>query len=160
MHAPIKEKRIKRDRQPDWFTDEIKSLIYAGDRFHKSKNVHQYKILRNRIFSMIKKNKKEFFNKAVSENKNSKHLWKHLTDITHLNNGKDIVLLQCITTDNTVINGKVDIINELNRHFVNISNIIIKTKFANENFNSLKEKLDSDLGYYIFEIAHITPLEV
>ena len=160
MHAPLKVKRIKRDHQPEWFTDEIRSLIYKRDICHKNRNIQEYKSLRNKISSIIKKNKKEIFNKAISESQNPKHIWKHLKDITSSNQGSDLILPQCVMVDDTEVNDKLDILNELNRHFVNISNIITKTKFANENFHALKEKLNSDLGYNIFEVTYITPLDV
>jgi hypothetical protein len=35
LHAPIKERRIKRDHQPEWFTDELKSLMHKRDNCHR-----------------------------------------------------------------------------------------------------------------------------
>ena len=37
-HAPIKEKRVKREQQPDWFSDEIKK-INTPERLSKEKGV-------------------------------------------------------------------------------------------------------------------------
>ena len=54
-HAPIKEKRVKREHQPDWFSDEIKKLIHERD-YLKKKGYHvRYKIQRNKVTAFIKK---------------------------------------------------------------------------------------------------------
>ena len=58
------------------------------------------------------------------------------------------------------IDDGLDIINELNDHFVNISNIISKLKFKKETFHSLQLKLDIELQGHKFDIKYITPFEV
>ena len=54
-HALMKEKRIKRDHQPNWFSTVIKVAI--RERNHcKSKGDHdRYKLLRNKTASLIEK---------------------------------------------------------------------------------------------------------
>jgi len=54
-HAPIKEKRIKYDKQPEWLTKEIKEAMLNRDHLHKQKLFNEYKIQRNNTLSMIKK---------------------------------------------------------------------------------------------------------
>ena len=79
-HAPIKEKRIKREHQPNWYTDEIKNAARERD-YHKRKGNHdQYKILKNKTSFLIKKSRREFFNEAIKENKESKLIWKSLKE--------------------------------------------------------------------------------
>ena len=73
-HAPIKEKRVKREHQPDWFSDEIKMLIH--ERHYLKKN-DKYKIQRNKVAAFIKKSRRDFYNRAIKGNKNSKLLWKN-----------------------------------------------------------------------------------
>ena len=52
------------------------------------------------------------------------------------------------------------IINELNRHFVNISEIVNKSKFEEINFDFIDKHLKDKLSWYaIFDITNITPLE-
>lgn len=159
-HAPIKEKRIKRDQQPGWFTQELQSLIYKRDACHKKGNIDEYKELKNRIASLIKSNKKEFLNQAISENIESKHLWRHLKDISGIKQNSKIVLPQHIIKENTCIEDEQSIINELNHHFINISNIITKTKFTTQNFCKLEHKLNEQLRYHTFDIQPITALDV
>ena len=53
------------------------------------------------------------------------------------------------------------IINELNRHFVNISEIVNKSKFEEINFDFINKHLKDKLPWYAkFDITHITPLDV
>ena len=54
-HAPIKEKRVKREHQPEWFSDEIKKLIHERDYLKKKGYHDKYKILRNKVSAFIKK---------------------------------------------------------------------------------------------------------
>ena len=58
------------------------------------------------------------------------------------------------------VDDNLNIVNELNKHFINISNIITKTSFSNKNFSDLKNQLDSKLESNIFDINFITPFEV
>ena len=96
---------------------------------------------------MIKKSKKDHFNKSVKENKSPKYLWKSLNDVSNLNKSKNVSLPKVLVKNDTVIEGNANIINELNKHFVNISDIIKKTEFSKHNFNQLQKDLDSKLKY-------------
>ena len=51
----MKTKRIKYDTQPGWFCDEIKSMIFQRDKFHRDGDFEQYKILRNKLTATIKR---------------------------------------------------------------------------------------------------------
>ena len=77
-HAPIKEKRVKREHQPEWISDEIKKLIHERDYLKKKGYHDKYKILRNKVSAFIKKSKRDFYNRAIQENKNSKLIWKNI----------------------------------------------------------------------------------
>ena len=56
----MKEKRVKYKHQVDWFTQEIKSSILERDYCKKVGNHSKYKILRNKISTLIKKSKRDF----------------------------------------------------------------------------------------------------
>ena len=160
IHAPLKEKRIKHDQQPEWFDDDIKEMMFERDNCHKKGKFDQYKILRNKVSYMIKKKKKNFFNNAVKQNKDQGFLWKNLKNISELNKSNTVILPEKLISDNTEIRGNVNIANELNKHFVNISDMIQKTAFSKTNFDDLKKKLDKKLTYHEFKINLITPYEV
>ena len=159
-HAPLREKRVKRDHQPDWFTDDILATIHDRDKCRKSGKIDQYKILRNKACSMIKRSKKDFFNDAIRENKNQTYLWKNLKDVTNLNKANSIIMPQRIINNDSVIDGSLNILNELNRHFVNISHILDRTAFVQSNFSKMERNLNEKLCNYVFEIKYITPYEI
>ena len=93
-HAPIKEKRVKHKHKLDWFTAEIKSSILERDYCKKVGNHSKYKIIRNKISSLLKKSKRDFFNNAIKDNKDPSYLWKNLKDISNLNHPNKIELPQ------------------------------------------------------------------
>ena len=91
-HAPLKEKRIKRDQQPNWFTNEIKSYIRDRDYHKQNGNFDKYKILRNKTRTLIKRSKRDFFNKAIKENKDSKFIWKTLKQEGNLHTKNNMII--------------------------------------------------------------------
>ena len=61
IHAPHKVKRVKREIQPQWFTDEIRHTIYERDSLKSANRHNEYVFVRNKVISMIKLAKKIFF---------------------------------------------------------------------------------------------------
>jgi hypothetical protein len=159
-HAPIKEKRVKYEHQVDWFNEEIKTSIRERDYYKKIGNHSQYKTLRNKIPTLIKKSKRNFFNNAIKDNKDSSYLWKNLKDISNLNHTNRIELPQKLMISGVEIGDDLNIVKELNKHFISISNIVTKTSFSNKNFLDLKKHLDLKLENITFDIKFITPFEV
>ena len=159
-HAPVKEKRIKFETRPTWFDKNITALIFERDKCHRNRQFEQYKILRNKVTSAIRKSKRNFFNNAINDKKDPKYLWKNINDIANLGKNTNIVLPQRLQTVNGQIHGQANIINELNKHFINISNIVQKVKFSNSHFEELKHKLDMSLKYKSFNINYISAFEV
>jgi len=62
-------RRFKRDHQPEWVTDEIKSLMYQRNKCHKNGLFDLFKVLRNKISSLIRKSKRNYFKKAIEDNR-------------------------------------------------------------------------------------------
>ena len=42
-HAPLKVKRVKRETQPSWFNDEVKSAMHERDMYQKNRQFDQCK---------------------------------------------------------------------------------------------------------------------
>lgn len=158
-HAPIKRKRIKYKTQPEWFNNDIRTLILERDICHKNGSFDRYKQLRNKVSLAIKKAKKGFFNKAVKDKKDSKVLWKTVKDASNSNND-GIILPNLIMKDKQLIRGDSNIANELNDHFISISNIVQKTQLNVKNFIEFESVLNSKLKYHTFDIDYIMPHEV
>ena len=158
--APVKTKRIKYDTQPGWFCDEIKSMIFQRNKFHQDGNFEQYKILRNKVTATIKRHKRNFFNKAIQENKDVKYLWKNLKYISNLNQSRTVQLPRTLKKNSEILTTDLRIINELNTYFVNISSLVKLTDFSPNTFVKLQKKLDEKLANNIFEIPFISTHEV
>ena len=60
-HARIRQKRVKRETQPEWVNDEIQTAMKQRNKYHGLKDRRQYKYWRNRTTALIRKSKKIFF---------------------------------------------------------------------------------------------------
>ena len=162
QHAPMKLKRVKRHKQPEWFNEEIKCAILERNRLHKRKEFTHYKMMRNKVTLLIKKSKKSFYNKAIMENKNSAELWKTLKSIQSPGDSTNdgFILPKSMSHCNNNIQGKENILNALNEHFVNISNIVEKTNYDERDFIHLGKYLHEKLRHNYFDVQFITPFEV
>lgn len=159
-HAPMKEKRIKRPHQPGWYNDEIRKARLMRNKFHTKKDWKQYNYWRNKTTQLIKDSKKNFFNDAVREHKDTNSMWQGLKSIMRTQNNTGPVIPKCIKVNNKDVTDTIEILNSLNSHFVNISQDIQKTALDPNYYIKLKHILDRKLGDNIFEIPFITPNEV
>lgn len=114
FHAPLKTVKSKKSASP-WLTDNIRKLMGLRDnalkKFKRSKNAldwSTYKNYRNLINNTIKQEKKEYFNKKLS-NADIKEKWKILNNLN-------------IKKKNTIFNFPDNIsLNSLNSFFTNNS---------------------------------------
>ena len=81
-HAPKKQRPVKRQKQPNWVTNDILQARKMRDKYKKSSNTQQYKIWRNKVKSLIKKSKTQVCSNCISTSTNPKHLWHTLNYIT------------------------------------------------------------------------------
>ena len=160
-HAPVKEKRVKRYVQPEWFNEEIKCAINKRNTLHKLKKYDEFKMQRNLVSSLIRKSKKNFYNNAISNCKSTSSMWKNMRCISgNVSKNKSFQLPPKLVYNDTVKKDDYDILNAFNEHFINIANIIEKKKFVMENFSELKHILDKKLVTNVFEIEYISAFEV
>ena len=95
-HAPIKSKRIKRNKQPVSYSSEIAKAQKSRDFYHKRKDLDNYRYLRNKTKSLIFKGKHSYFHEAVTSNKDNRDIWRHLNAQTsskgQLNYPRELIL--------------------------------------------------------------------
>ena len=136
-HAPLKSKRVKREKQPDWINEEIKEACRKRDMNHKLKNWNQYKFWRNKTNSLICNAKKDFFSKSIAENKDNSYLWKHIKDLSGQTSAPRIP--DELITDEGTSNDPNTIIEKLNCFFASISDKLkdqqTKQRDKNNGFN-------------------------
>ena len=87
--------------------------------YHKRKNLEQFKFWRNKSTKLIRSAKKDFFSKAIEENKDTSFLWKHIKSLksqTAQNSLPDELII-----DGETVQSMGGIMNRLNTYFANIS---------------------------------------
>ena len=78
VHAPVKTKRVKHHRLPQWLTPDIIKAMAERDKLKKSKLFPEYKKMRNKIKNLVRNSKRALFNKLIEKNKDTTHLWRAL----------------------------------------------------------------------------------
>jgi hypothetical protein len=157
--APTKIKRVKRLHQPGWFSEEVKIARKTRDKFKANKQWTEYKIWRNKYLAIIKKNKKQFFNKSIEEKRDSKYLWKNIKNVSGLDQ-ESLNIPHALTVNDEKVQGRHNILNSLNSHFINVANIVSKRELQLENYDLLKQQLQHKLKNFYFSLDSITPFEV
>ena len=134
--------------------------MYQRNKCHKNGLFDQSKVLRNKTASLIRKSKRNYFNKAIEDNRTTSVLWRKLKTISNLQQTRQACLPNTIkTVDGRFVEDTLNIENELNKHFINISSIIDKLKFIEDNLNDIQQcKLGSHV--HVFNIQYITMHEV
>ena len=120
-------------------SNEILQHMYERDELHKHFTKEKdetrrnyifkfYKIKRNNIITELRKNKKDYYVVFFKENKsNIKETWEGISDIVNISKKQNIVpskiLYQKLVADN-----KVDIAENFNNFFVNITHALLFLK--------------------------------
>ena len=121
-HIPFIEKRVKREKQPGWITDEIRKTIKIRDNYrHKIKNKNNqnsYRFWRNRSTKLIKAAKQKYYIQSIEQNNLNPRIISEIFDELSHKPKKTI-------TPNVCINGELkendsDIANAFNKHFKKI----------------------------------------
>ena len=121
-HAPLKIKRVKHHDIPPWISQETLKAMEIRDAF-KVKN-EDFKKQRNKVNAMVEKDKKTYFDKLLSEEKDTATIWRAINSITNSSR----------KTDNSQnIHLEPDTIND---YFINLANSILTQdiRLANENY--------------------------
>lgn len=125
-HMPIVQKKVKRNRQPKWMNQEIQDAIHTRDFLKKTQNTELYRVWRNKVVSLIREAKKNFYVEAIESNKkNPTVLWQHLKDVCPDKQEKSPNILQI---DENNITDSLEIANALNSYFTNVPNKYLTRK--------------------------------
>ena len=119
-HLKQKTRFVKLDYLPPWLDREVQLSIQKRDSFKKNQNWTEYKRQRNFTTNLIRKKKKQYVSKLVSQsdNKQTKQLWNVLR-----NTQKSLTIPNISHSSTEPCNtSPLDASNSLNQHFVNIAN--------------------------------------
>ncbi|XP_052098465.1 uncharacterized protein LOC127733162 [Mytilus californianus] len=154
-HAPVVEKRVKNDRQPDWYNSEI---MYAGnmrDKYNALGLWSEYRFWRNKTKQIIENSKKNYYKNMVKDSNDSKSLWKCLHS---LNPKVKKSPHELATDENNTTNNKKSIADTFNNFFTSCAeklreqrdiSSVDKADFNNLSTfinNQLKQQQNASLG--------------
>lgn len=159
-HAPLKMKRVKNRYKPEWLNDDILKARFNRDKYHKMKNWVQFRYWRNRVKSLIRCSKRNFFTNAIASDKNDSYLWKHVNSLLK---GKpdSSNTLTCLNVNGVEVTDTTQIANCFNTYFVNIKshfNLVDSTdtsnntncEFQHELLTSfVSSKVSNDIFFHI-----------
>ena len=120
-HALLRQKRIRRQYQSQWFNQEILLAVALRDYLKRDWDEDRYKKQRNQVLQMIKTAKSNFYNRAIYECKGNSHiLWQVVKQVT--SKSKKPSIPTAIKLDNCQVNDGQNIANCFNTYFANIAN--------------------------------------
>lgn len=122
-HAPVKTKRVKTKRLPDWFIPEITQMQRLRDNCKRLKQWTDYKKYRNKIRHLIRTAKRKYFSESIIKTKDSKHIWAHLRTVNGVSKASGKLLPDEIVIGNERITKSEDIAQKLNIYFSSIADI-------------------------------------
>ena len=161
-HAPIKTRRVKSKRLPDWFTPEIMKARKNRDNSKNKNNWTDYKRYRNMTKNLIRKAKRKHFSESVTNLKDTKAIWQHLRTANKPNISTSSLPTE-LNIDNEQITDSRDIANKLNEYFTSVStrlnenNNTTSTSDLTKLINFINNKIPE---YIHFKIPPITTQQV
>ena len=162
-HAPIKSKRVKSSRLPDWFSPDIRNMQKLRDISKRLKQWPEYRMYRNKTRQLIRASKRKYFSDSISKSKDSKHIWAHLRTLNGDSKASSKRLPEELIIDNESITQPSDIAQKLNEYFTSIADILNQDDYERPTFNTEKitryvdNKIPSNTCY---TIPHIAPEQV
>ena len=92
-HAPLNRKRVKHPKLPPWLNKDINETMAERDKQKREKCFHEYKKSRNKVKYLVRKAKKECFQKLIERDNNTASVWRALNVFTkgHRSTSGDIL---------------------------------------------------------------------
>lgn len=141
----------KNIRNNPWMTKGLKNACKKKNYLYRSflklrtKDAEsRYKKYKNKLVSIIRKQKQEYYTKLLQENKNNtKNTWGVINSVLH--KGKTKVTIPNYFTKNSVdIFGTGKIVNEFNQYFANIgSSLSCTIPHVNLSYSNISDNLNS-----------------
>jgi hypothetical protein len=155
-HAPLREKRVKHAKFPDWWSTEISDALRLRDSTNKAEDPELFRSRRNHATSEIRKAKQDFYIAILDKGRAPVHaFWKHFRELLPSKNQASPLELHF---QNSVLNSPFEISNAFNEHFASIADAIIANSQSHGNdFTKLTDFINSkvphDLSFDIPEFS-------
>ncbi len=157
-HCLWKTVKKKKNEDKPWITKGLekackkKHLLYR--KFIVTRTIqaeNKYKIYTNKLISIIRSSKKNYYNKLLDKHKNNiQSTWKVLNSIIKKNTGKIDYPNYFVNDDKLSINKINDIVNEFNEYFVNIGSNLAKVIVEQRTVDRIDEINISSNDYSMF----------
>ena len=162
-HAPIKSRRVKTQRLPEWCTPEIVTARRMRDSFKKAKNRSQYKIFQNKTQYLIRKAKKNHFSESISSQKDTRTIWKHFRSYTKKTSSPLNTLPDELKMNDVTYSDSQNIACKLNEYFASVCDHFSSHNDPVDapNMNILNEYINSKVPSHVyFSVPYITTQQV
>ena len=164
-HAPVKRRRVKCNRLPEWYTSDIGLTRIQRDKCNRrQKRWSQYKRLRNKVSSLIRDAKRKHFTVSVEKQKDSKALRNHFRVVNNGSKSSENGIPHEIEIVGERFNDSQTVAAKLNEHFTSVSTILNNENSSNDydvnitNLNQfINDKIPSDV---YFNIPFVTSEQV
>ena len=160
MHAPLRERRVKRPRQPGWLTEDITEAMDKRDSLKQSRDFPNYKLWRNKVVRMLKEAKADYYMNLIEENRrDTRALWAALREISPRSNTTS-VMPNTIKTGDFETSNPIDIAQTFNQVFSTIADTYVPcdNHEQHHNFQTLDEHVRSKLAqntkFVIPDVTH------
>ncbi len=156
--CPHKTVKKKRNEDKPWITKGIEKACKKKNALYRKFIVirtiqaeNKYKIYKNKLISIIRSSKKDYYNKLLDKHKNNiQSTWKVLNSIIKKNTGKIDYPNYLVNDDKLSINKMNDIVNEFNEYFVNIGSNLAKVIVEQRTVDRIDEINISSNDYSMF----------
>ena len=129
-HAPIKSKRVKSKRMPEWFTPDIIQMQSLPDKTKRLKQWSDHRKYRNKTKQLIRQAKRKYFSNSITNSKDTKSFWKHLRDVNNGGKTASSNLPEKLIIGNETITESEAVASKLNKYFASVAELL------NENTSS------------------------
>ncbi|CAB4017534.1 Hypothetical predicted protein, partial [Paramuricea clavata] len=168
MYMPLNHKRVKKQNQPAWMSDEIMNSIRNRDNLLKKARKSNipadwalYKHARCKTTNMIKFSKRQFIQESIENNQgNPKGIWKVLKSLSGKKSNP--ITIDELKVNDAVVKDKAEIAEAMNDAFINIASRISQGNQNNAEFDGEKlvDFVKLKIGKDCFEIPPITSTQV
>ena len=156
-HAPIKTKRVKHKRLPEWYTPEITLTQRLRDNSKRRKQWSEYKHYRNKTRDLIRSAKRKYFSESIINTKDSKFIWKHLRSINSPTTNSSKTLPDELIINGQKITNSENVAAKLNDYFSSITDILNENTDESPYFEKLQRLTDNKIPEgTLFHIPPIT----
>ena len=162
-HAPLKNKRVKHKRLPEWFTPDINEMQHKRDLSKRFKQWEDYRKFRNTTRQLIRQANRKYFSDTVENSKDTKAIWRHLRSVSSGKNMQTNHLPVELNVNNERIIDSTKVASKLNEFFASVAEQfeMESTELSITDRDEIKAFVDSKVPTSTkFSIPYITSDQV